>query len=70
MTRFNKCPNCGHKPSGGLFGGSWMKIYECTHRDEKTGKTCETHYCYRCGGDRCPNCGSKERRVAGECFAS
>ena len=59
-TKFLHCPNpgCRHKPSGGLFGGSYFKVYEC--------KDCSFCYCYKCGGDRCPNCASKNRREAGE----
>ena len=60
-TKFNQCPNCGQKPGGGLFSGSWFKIYEC--------KQCGTHYCYKCGGDRCPDCASKDRREAGKVWA-
>jgi len=60
MTRFNRCPNCGHFPSGGLFGGLYFNIYEC--------RRCGTCYCYKCGDKRCPNCGSKERTKAGECW--
>lgn len=60
MTRFNCCPNCGREPSGGLWGGAYFIIYECLR--------CGTCYCYACGGERCPNCGSKERTKAGECW--
>ncbi|MDO8803702.1 MAG: J domain-containing protein [Elusimicrobiota bacterium] len=59
MTKFNKCPNCGHKPDGGLAGGTWFRVYEC-------GK-CKTCYCFSCGDTRCPECGSKDREEAGEC---
>lgn len=58
---FNKCPNCGAKPSGGLFGGAYMTIYEC--------RECGTLYCYKCGSERCPECGSKKRSDAGKCWA-
>ena len=63
MTKFNRCPNpyCNEKPKGGLFGGGFMKIYEC--------KNCGTLYCYKCGDTRCPECGSIERSVAGKCYA-
>lgn len=57
-TKFNQCPNCAKKISGGLFGGGYFKVYEC--------KKCETCYCYDCGGDRCPKCASKERQEVGE----
>jgi hypothetical protein len=58
MTRFNHCPNCHAKPSGGLFGGCYFKVYEC--------QDCGTCYCYNCGGERCPNCASKRRQEVGE----
>lgn len=57
-TKFNKCPNCDRKPSGGIFGGVYFKVYEC--------KDCGRCYCHNCGGDRCPDCASKNRREAGE----
>lgn len=60
MTRFNQCPNCDAEPSKGFFGGGFFHIYEC--------KECETLYCYKCGGSRCPDCGSKSRKEAGECW--
>lgn len=60
MTKFNQCPNCRKQPAGGWFGGAYFKIYEC--------KKCGTLYCYHCGGERCPDCGSKDRREAGECW--
>ncbi len=60
MTRFNQCPNCHAEPSGGLFGGSYFKVYEC--------KECGTCYCYKCGDKRCPDCGSKDRKEVGECW--
>ena len=60
MTHFNHCPNCGRLPESGLFSSGVMKIYECR---------CGTLYCrgLRCGGSRCPNCGSRERKEAGIC---
>ena len=60
-TTFNQCPNCREKPDGGLFGDSARTIYEC--------KECETLYCYKCGGSRCPNCGCKRRTEEGKCYA-
>ena len=62
MTRFNHCPNCGEKPSGGWFGGQYFKVYEC--------KDCGTCYCHNCGGERCPNCGSRSRAEVGEVWTS
>jgi hypothetical protein len=61
MTTFNQCPNCKKKPKGGILGGSFMAIHECS----KCGKL----YCYQCGDKRCPDCGSKERKDAGKCYA-
>lgn len=55
MTKFNKCPNCGHK----VECGSFFKVYEC--------EECGTLYCHECGGKRCPDCGSENRKEAGEC---
>ena len=61
MTKFNQCPNC-HKPAkGGLLGGAYKTIYECC--------VDKTLYCYECGDKRCPNCGSKDRKEAGRCYA-
>lgn len=59
-TKFNHCPNCHEKPNGGFWGGDYMNIYEC--------RNCKTLYCYKCGGKRCPNCGSQERSEAGRCY--
>ena len=56
-TKFNKCPNCDSRPSGGLFGSGWFKVYEC--------EACEKCYCYNCGDGRCPDCGSKKAKVVG-----
>jgi DNA-directed RNA polymerase subunit RPC12/RpoP len=63
MTRFNHCPNCHTKPSGGLFGAAFRKIYEC--------KDCQKIYCdhEKCGHGRCPNCGSKRRAEVGKCYS-
>ena len=61
MTKFNHCPNCMKRPTGGFFGGPYMIIYEC--------KICRTLYCYKCGDKRCPNCGCRERKDAGRCYA-
>jgi uncharacterized Zn finger protein (UPF0148 family) len=61
MTKFNHCPNCRKKPDGGLLGGAYMTIYECSE--------CGTLYCYKCGDKRCPECGSKQRKEAGRCYA-
>lgn len=54
MTKFNHCPNCKKIVEHGAF----FEVYEC--------KKCKTLYCHKCGGDRCPDCGSKERTKAGE----
>lgn len=60
MTRFNRCPNCGHYPSGGLLGGTHFDIFEC--------RDCGTCYCYKCGDKRCPDCASRKRGKAGTCW--
>jgi len=60
MTKFNHCPNCHAKPSGGFFGGSHFTVYEC--------EGCGTCYCYKCGDQRCPNCASKRRKEVGRVY--
>lgn len=61
-TRFNQCPNCFKRPTGGFWGGTHMTIHEC--------HACGTLYCYKCGDKRCPNCGGKMRKDAGVCLAN
>jgi hypothetical protein len=60
MTKFNHCPNCHAKPSGGFFGGSYFNIYEC--------RDCGICYCYKCGDQRCPNCAPKRREEVGTVY--
>lgn len=62
MKKFDKCPNCGRKPKGGIIFSGNMIIYEC--------KECGRLYCYQCEGkgDRCPRCSSNKRREAGMCY--
>jgi len=53
MSRFNKCPTCGHKASGGFFGGVYINLHRCRRKGH--------WFCERCkNGDLCPNCGAKE----------
>lgn len=62
MTTFNQCPNCKTAPRAGLFGDGSRTIFEC--------KECGTRYCSdpkKCGGSRCPDCGSKNRLEIGKC---
>lgn len=59
MTRFNQCPNCGKRPTPGLLGSTSTDVYEC--------RECETRFCYANCGNRCPNCGSKDKRKIGTC---
>lgn len=59
MTRFNHCPNCRKRPSRGFLGGTSTDIHEC--------KKCEAVFCYCYCGNRCPNCGSAEKRKIGYC---
>ena len=60
MTKFNHCPNCGKRPQKGLLGNAEsIDIYEC--------KADGTKYCGKHCGDRCPNCGAKERKKIGYC---
>ena len=56
MTKFNQCPNCKEK--------CWRYAFKTIHECRK----CKTLYCYECGDERCPNCGSKERTEAGKCY--
>jgi len=58
-TRFDECPNCGHKPDG-LFGGTHFAVYQC--------KQCGRKYCFK-DGSSCPNCGSQDKRDVGEVWA-
>lgn len=51
----NKCPNCGRSVGGAIT--SLFYIYECC----KYGRL----FCKECGDDRCPDCGSKDKRDAG-----
>ncbi len=59
MSTFNRCPNCGRKGEGGLFGGAFFNVYKC--------QKCKTLYCKDCGGYYCPNCGSNKKTTAGKC---
>lgn len=61
-TKFNQCPNCGKKPARSMLGREYTKIYEC--------KDCGTLFCYANCGERCPDCGSKDKREVGSCASS
>jgi len=51
MSKFQRCPTCGHKASGGVFGGAYIKLHKC--------KDGGHYFCNECkNGDRCPNCNS------------
>jgi len=51
-TIFKHCP-ANHSHKGGWLA---LDIYEC--------KECGQCYCPKCG-DRCPNCGAKDKRKVG-----
>lgn len=51
MSRYSKCPNCGHAASGGVFGGVYVPLHKCRNKGH--------WFCNDCkNGDRCPLCGS------------
>lgn len=63
MAKFHSCPNCSHKPKGGVFGGAYMNVLKC--------RDCGRLFCHECGGSshKCPGCGSTKNSTAGECYA-
>jgi hypothetical protein len=63
MASFNHCPNCHAVPSGGIFGGSWFKIFKC--------RKCGGKYCYKClvNEKYCPDCGGESFDHIGEVYA-
>jgi hypothetical protein len=53
MSKFNHCPTCGCKASGGLFGGVYVVLHYCRGKGH--------YFCEECkNGDSCPKCGSSD----------
>lgn len=53
MSKYHRCPTCGHEASGGIFGGVYIKLHKCNEKDHI--------FCNECkNGDRCPLCGSDD----------
>jgi hypothetical protein len=56
MSKYSRCPNCGHKPAS----GSWRKVYKCSK--------CGNVHCSNCGSTKCPKCGSASRYQVSEIY--
>lgn len=53
MSKYKRCPTCGHEASGGLFGGVYIKLHKCNKKGHV--------FCEECkNGDSCPKCGSDD----------
>lgn len=53
MSRFQRCPKCGHEASGGFFGGVYVYLHKCRRKGH--------YFCNNCkNGDRCPFCGTDD----------
>jgi hypothetical protein len=55
--QFNQCPTCKRGPIKNIVLAESFSIYEC--------ENCETVYCHKFCGSRCPNCASKDAKKIG-----